>query len=883
MALVDIAVALVRTTLATSLAALVAWGLLAALRVSSPRVHRIAWLLVIAQGWLLFPFTIEIESAAPPSEKRAAGLVPAVIAEAETIPFENELEWVQDPSTTDAATIVEPSPSQALPDPLPLAIGTWLFGAGIIVVIAAYRYLQVLHTIPLGSPPDDLQWQAEWNAASSNAKLRRRHSVELRITAALGPLLHWAPWAYFILVPRPLWSSLAVAERAAILRHELAHLRRGDLWKSLAIRVLALPQWFNPLAWFAVRRFDEAAEWACDAAAARDADDRLAFANSLLQSAEYALAPYPASAPAARGVLTRRIHRLVSPRFKEESKMKLLVVPVVLLAIGMLHAVQIEEVTAEPPTQTVEDTPPVSSAPKLPEISSPPSGLKPRELFAGVVEQLTKKPYVIESPDIVVIDSVKCRPNAEQLIYTGDTLHVQVSGAMPEQPIDNNYTVDPDGTINLGPTYGRVDVFRRNIAEAQQEVEKSLAQILEKPAATVEWSAAYLHESDSEPSFAGKQYVTSDGDVNLGYYGRVSIAGCTLEEAEKLIEERLLESFEEADIRLTMALCNSKVAYLILRESAGVDSVMRIPFGYPLTGELNVQRALQSAIYPHPIDFAATKIEVRRPASNPLKREQILPVDWEKKTARVSPTTNYPLLPGDRVFVALPAPLPAPAATPVDEARFDRELRDSKGSITLTLAVIEDANDNLAEFRSGKAKGDLIMADGKTFGAALRVLEKNSLINIADRERIACSLGDGDRHDAELPLPNPTTRLKRTQTEPTQVIVRRLGKDGYAVKLAFRQMVDGNESYQSIELAMGLGEVDVLECPNASSDATSDAKSYLLIQLAAEGDKIAVIEPSPAAAPINASFVTDQAGRQLRLEARFVPTLRNPKKPKPAK
>src|SRR5262249_54471037 len=57
-----------------------------------------------------------------------------------------------------------------------------------------------------------------------------------------------------------LWRQLDSGERLAILRHELAHYRRGDLWKSLVARLLALPHWFNPLAWRAGRRFDEAAE-----------------------------------------------------------------------------------------------------------------------------------------------------------------------------------------------------------------------------------------------------------------------------------------------------------------------------------------------------------------------------------------------------------------------------------------------------------------------------------------------------------------------------------------------------------------------------------------------------------------------------------------------
>ena len=47
------------------------------------------------------------------------------------------------------------------------------------------------------------------------------------------------PWRYLVLTPHTLWTALAAGERESILRHELAHLRRRDLWKSLAIRVRA--------------------------------------------------------------------------------------------------------------------------------------------------------------------------------------------------------------------------------------------------------------------------------------------------------------------------------------------------------------------------------------------------------------------------------------------------------------------------------------------------------------------------------------------------------------------------------------------------------------------------------------------------------------------
>ena len=277
----DTAAALLRTTLATSAAALAAWALLTWLRVDAPRIHRVAWLLVLAQGWLFFPLTIEIETSLPPATtKRAAGLVPAVVHEAATLEFENEAEWGRGPFATSDSPLVEAPPSQKVPDLFSLAIVAWLLGAITILAIAMYRYWQVLRTLPLGSPPDEPTWQAEWQTARAAAKLRRRQAVDLRITANLGPLLHWAPWSYLILVPRELWAALASPERQAILRHELAHLRRYDLWKSLAIRALALPQWFNPLVWLAIRRFDEAAEWACDDAAAATVDSRLTFAES---------------------------------------------------------------------------------------------------------------------------------------------------------------------------------------------------------------------------------------------------------------------------------------------------------------------------------------------------------------------------------------------------------------------------------------------------------------------------------------------------------------------------------------------------------------------------------------------------------------------------
>ena len=73
---------------------------------------------------------------------------------------------------------------------------------------------------------------------------------------------------------------------------------------------MALPHWFNPFAWFAVRRFERSAEWACDQLAAGDEVSATDFANTLLKVCE-STKSYGLMVPAARGSsVHRRVRRL---------------------------------------------------------------------------------------------------------------------------------------------------------------------------------------------------------------------------------------------------------------------------------------------------------------------------------------------------------------------------------------------------------------------------------------------------------------------------------------------------------------------------------------------------------------------------------------------
>lgn len=68
-----------------------------------------------------------------------------------------------------------------------------------------------------------------------------------------------------IAVPQDFFARYNRAERALAIDHELAHHRAGDLWINAAALIVLAAQWFNPLAWTAIRAFRFDQEAACDA------------------------------------------------------------------------------------------------------------------------------------------------------------------------------------------------------------------------------------------------------------------------------------------------------------------------------------------------------------------------------------------------------------------------------------------------------------------------------------------------------------------------------------------------------------------------------------------------------------------------------------------
>lgn len=87
-----------------------------------------------------------------------------------------------------------------------------------------------------------------------------------------------------ILMPRTA-ADWPRSQRDAAIRHELAHLGRGDLRANLAGILACAIYWFHPLVWLLVQRLRAEQEAACDDVVLGNGFDRTEYANALVETA----------------------------------------------------------------------------------------------------------------------------------------------------------------------------------------------------------------------------------------------------------------------------------------------------------------------------------------------------------------------------------------------------------------------------------------------------------------------------------------------------------------------------------------------------------------------------------------------------------------------
>ena len=265
-----------------------------------------------------------------------------------------------------------------------------------------------------------------------------------------------------------------------------------------------------------------------------------------------------------------------------------------------------------------------------------------RMLPPSELNKVSLPPYRIEPPDILLIQEVRMAPKSPYFIQSLDILQVVASGTLPEEPIAGTFQVEPNGTVNLGPSYGYVKVVGKTPEEAADSIQKHL----EREELSFPRVSVTLLQVSGRQAIVGEHLVGPDGQINLGKFGSVYVSGSTVDEARAAIKDVLDEYLEDPVVSLSVFAYNSKFYYIIMQGAGFGDNVFRIP----VTGNETVLDAMAQVQGVQRISNTK-KIWIARPAPHDSTCQQILPVDWASISKGGATATNYQLLPGDRLFI----------------------------------------------------------------------------------------------------------------------------------------------------------------------------------------------------------------------------------------
>jgi polysaccharide export outer membrane protein len=176
---------------------------------------------------------------------------------------------------------------------------------------------------------------------------------------------------------------------------------------------------------------------------------------------------------------------------------------------------------------------------------------------------------------------------------------------------------------------------------------------------------------------SGERLVRPDGKISLGFYGEVEVSGLSLPE----VKERIIRHLSRYLTDVSLGICElddegKPVGRIAPRDSATVfidvtaynsknyyiQGEVAVPGRLPVTGNETILDVINYAGGMTRYADHQRVVLYRRPKKGgPL---QALPVDIDQITMGDDPTTNYQILPGDRVVVPRD---PKAGATRTDE------------------------------------------------------------------------------------------------------------------------------------------------------------------------------------------------------------------------
>lgn len=252
----------------------------------------------------------------------------------------------------------------------PLIVSIWLFVILLMLVkmMAELAYLQKLRNQKVFQPADN--WKEMVRRLSAEFSISKPVTL-LESALAKSPVVigFLKP---VILMPLSLLSNFSPEQVEAILRHELAHIRRNDYLVNMIQSVAEIIFFFNPSVWWISSLIRDEREHCCDELAINGNMNKRVFVEALLSFQEYQLAGRFAQGFAGRRYkMLHRVQRIFQINNKTAYPMtKIILTTCVVFAIAGLSAYadfrHQQQVTGNPDSSTKNEQVQTSSTDTIP-------------------------------------------------------------------------------------------------------------------------------------------------------------------------------------------------------------------------------------------------------------------------------------------------------------------------------------------------------------------------------------------------------------------------------------------------------------------------------------------------------------------------------------
>ncbi|MCK1387703.1 M56 family metallopeptidase [Bradyrhizobium sp. 21] len=296
----------------------VVWFGLNLFRVRNPHVHMTAWVVVLLAS-LAMPFVMHWPTLTitrlPLPVSMPDDFLPADMSMLETpqpvLP------------TAPGAAIAPPAKSG-------LSINWWLVATIVYASVAGLLLLRLTIGLCL-----------TWRLAHAAKPMQGPQMIDadVRVSRDVGGPVTFGST---ILVP-PQFSGWDAKKRLAVLAHEGAHVANRDFYVLLLASLNRAVFWFSPFSWWQLARLAELAEIISDAEAIEVIDDRLSYAEILLEFASI-VQPRPVELAMARASTVRaRVERIIAAAampvavgWRKRLWIAAAIAPVVIVSAGMI-------------------------------------------------------------------------------------------------------------------------------------------------------------------------------------------------------------------------------------------------------------------------------------------------------------------------------------------------------------------------------------------------------------------------------------------------------------------------------------------------------------------------------------------------------------------